>query len=1463
MTFSTGSLLHLNQKDFDFNLEFEHLFFSIIPSTLFIFSSLWRTLSQARKPAVVNAPTFQFMKSGAIIIYIGLELSLLILAVTGSFQATSMLIASSTLNLVSALFMLTLSAVDHSRSARPSVLLNSYLFLTLLLDAAQARTLFLSSDDKPEIIYSSIFCAAIALKTAILLLEARQKTKWVTWDKKKHSPEETSGIFSLGVFFWLNKMFLVGYRNILTIEDLYPLDSSFDAQTLHESFTKHLDYSKLKGDKLGLLKVLARTLKVPLLLPIAPRLALLGFTFCQPLFIERLLNYLSQPVPDENTGYGLIGASLFIYFGMAISYALTWYFHHRLRTMARSIIVTEIYAAAMRSRIGPSDDSATLTLMSTDIENIKMGLRPLHDAWASIIQVALASWMLFQRLGVVFVAPIGVVVVSSIGLGILVNFTGDSQRAWMSGIQKRVGLTATVIASMKSLKISGLSAVVGDYVQQLRVDELATGTTFRKLFLVAAVIGYLGQLVSPPLTFAFTKHTIDATTIFTSLSFLTLLTNPLTQLFMSIPDLIGGLACLGRIQDFLEREPRHDFRQIIPGTRENTEKTSSNIETSSETSPDLENSIVIQNANFGWTAGKFDLRNISTRISKSSLTMVIGPVGCGKSTFSKVLLGEIPFSEGSVVTNTRFQHIGFCEQTAFLSNTTIRDNIVGFSPFHPERYAEVIDAMALDFDFSTLNQGDATNIGSDGIALSGGQKQRVSLARALYLFSDLLVLDDVFSGLDADTEEHVFQKVFGPDGLLRRRNSTVVLCTHSIRHLPAADYIIALEDGIIMEQGTFDDLSAGQGYVKRLGLKDISDREISSEKSASKSSRSGSQTQLALVTKPTDNKPALNADVIALRQVGDLTVYKHYFKSMGWVVAACSVFFAILWGLFTNYPSIWLTYWGDALTSTNPSHSYAYYVGIYALFQMCAMVSLLLLGIALFIVSINRAGSVLHKQALQTLIRAPLSFLTMTDTGVVTNLFSQDLNLVDTELPEATLNTMFCVFQSIGQAAVMLTSSVYLAISYPLLGGLLYTVQKFYLRTSRQLRLLDLEAKSPLYTHFLDTLKGIATLRALGFLPDEIKKNARLVDSSQRAAYLLLMIQEWLNLVLSIVVMIIAVVLTTLAVRLHSSSGFAGASLYSLMSFGENLSGMVMFYTKLETSIGAIARLKMFNDTVIPEDLEDEDIIPGEEWPEQGIVEFKNVSARYGTTEERETPESPLALKNISLSIQPGEKIAICGRTGSGKSSLLALILKLLDPIPSSTGDATVLIDNLPLHRINRSALRQRLIAVPQDPVFLPDGASFQANLDPSQISTPAECQAVLTAIGLWSFVQEHAGLDAPMAAGSFSAGQRQLFSLGRAMLRRSVRARSCRNGETGGILLLDEVSSSVDHETERVMQEIVRVEFSGYTVISVSHRLDMIMDFDRVVVLDMGEVVEVGSPAVLKNLSESRFGELVRAGGK
>lgn len=575
------------------------------------------------------------------------------------------------------------------------------------------------------------------------------------------------------------------------------------------------------------------------------------------------------------------------------------YLHHRLRAMAKSMLVTEIFIRATQARIGTGDDSAALTLMSTDIERIDMGFVPIHEIWASIIQAGLAGWMLYNQLGIVFVAPMGVVIACFLGLMILMRFTGDSQRAWMAGVQKRVGLTATVIANMKNLKISGLTGAVKDFIQMLRVQELAAGARFRKIMIIAAVFGYIPLLLSPPLTFAFAQKTMDVTRMFTSLSYLLLLTNPLSEIFQVIPQFLSALACLGRVQAFLECETRDDYRKVLNDIRRDANKTHLSESGTANTSV---YPIVVKNGNFGWDDERYTLRNVNTQVAKSSLTIVIGPVGSGKSTFCKALLGEIPFRDGTVALSTRFAHVGFCDQTAFLSNGSIRDNIVGFSPFDSDRYTEVIRATALGVDLDTLPQGDKTNIGSDGISLSGGQKQRVSLARALYLQTDILILDDVFSGLDADTEEQVFRNVFGPDGLLRRRHSTVILCTHSIRHLPSADYIIALGNGTVAEQGSFNQLMSRPGYVQGLGLKCSSESDIASE--PTNPSQAGSEAKFLPLNATATNVSSIAPDTDSSRQTGDKTVYRHYFKSMGWMLAAWSLLFAILWGFFTNIPTI-------------------------------------------------------------------------------------------------------------------------------------------------------------------------------------------------------------------------------------------------------------------------------------------------------------------------------------------------------------------------------------------------------------------------------------------------------------------------------------------------------------------------------------------------------------------------------
>ncbi|KAI0843264.1 P-loop containing nucleoside triphosphate hydrolase protein [Hypoxylon sp. FL0890] len=1460
--------------DFDFTIVFEKIFFTLIPTAVFIAFCLPRVVLLAHRPVIVGGGLLRSLKSIAICVYGGLQLSLLVLSVLRSRNSKALFVSSSALSVSSAVCMVVVSHLEHSRSPRPSNLLNAYLLVTILFDVAQTRTLWLASTNHDELTFSRLFTTAVSIKALLLIIESQHKSKWVRWDAKQHSPEETSGLFDLGAFLWLNRLFLMGYKKVLTLDDLYPLDQNMASERLQVNLAKHIEAIHRPGQHNGLAIALTKALAVPLLLPAGPRIAMTAFQFCQPFLINTLLNYLQQSPKDasQNVGYGLIGATTLIYTGIAASQAMYWYLQERAMYMARGALASSVYLKTMEAKINAADDSAALTLMSADVERIIRGCVNIHEFWANAIEVGLSCWLLSLQIGAASVAPVIVVACCVVFSAILGKFTGPRQKAWMERIQKRVGLTTSIIGQMKHLKISGLATPVEQSIQGMRVDELKMASKYRMVTIVSALIAYIPLCISPVMTFAFSGRTLDVTTIFTSVSYILLLATPLSTLFQLFPGLLAALTCLRRIQAFLEQDGRSDFRtstlSLPTGDvmRHEAEKGGERLEPSSL--------IRISEGSFGWEADKPCLRNIDVDIPSSRLTIVVGPIGSGKSTLCKVLLGEAPvISHGRFIMDSFSGKIGYCDQTPYLSNATIRENIVGFSKFDQTRYNEVIEATMLEPDLALLPHGDETRAGSNGVALSGGQKQRVSIARALYLDSEFLVFDDVLSDLDANTEEQVYHKVFSRDGLLRRRNSTVVLCTHSIKHLPSADHIIALgSDGSLVEQGSFPDLITNKGYIQSLGVREVElgtylvddIQSIDAEKSSAR--------------RETPPSPIIKSKALSFvedqgRMIGDTAIYRHYFSRIDKIIIFAIFFFGLGWGLFSNFTTVWLKFWSEAVTSSHAVRSNSFYIGLYGLLQVLTLASLFFVSLVCFRTMISVSGARLHKEALRTVINAPLSFFTTTDTGVVTNLFSQDMTLIDGELPQSFLNFVLEGFTSLGMAAVIATSSPFLAIAYPFLAVVIYGITKFYLRTSRQIRLLDLEAKSPLYSHFIDTIKGITTFRAFGWVQDGVELNNKHLDTSQRPAYLLAMIQRWLGFTLSMVVAVLAIVIVALATQLHSNKAFTGASLVTLMNFGSNLSFIVRTYTGLETSIGAIGRLKNFSEKVRSENLEEEDVVPPPEWPIRGSVRINGVSASY-TDDRSESSGKPsdsndtnddalrhLALQDLNLTIAPGEKVAICGRSGSGKSSTILLLLRLLDPVASCADKIT--IDEIPLHKIDRATLRQRIIAVPQEPVFLPDGTSFHVNLDPLSDSTKDECRAVLQTVSLWDFVEEHGGLAAGMSADILSGGQRQLFNLARAILRRRIRLKQLQSvfGEktvaVGGILLLDEVSSSVDRDTDKAMQGIIREEFKDYTIIMVSHRLDMVLGFDTVVVMDKGSIVETGRPQTLVEVDGSKFREL------
>ncbi len=644
-------------------------------------------------------------------LYAALQLALLVLAITGPDRASPITIAAASLSLFDAVLFVGLSALEHSRSRRSSLLFSAYLFFTLLFDAIRSRTLWLSD---PSSAFSKVFTAAVGAKVLVLLLESQGKRRWLSAEPL--SPERTSGLFSFTLLFWMTGLVAGGFRNVLAAKDLYVLDETLTAEAHRSAFRRNW---RRAGRKHRLVRTAWSTLKWHFLVPVIPRLALGTFDFSQAFLIQSILNWLQQPQDERsrNVGYGFIGAAVLVYVGLAVSSGLYRYLSTRSLSMLRACLVTAIYETTTTLPSYGNDNAAAVTLMNTDVTRIRGSLRDAHECWANVVEVAIACYLLERQLGAAFVAPLVVVVLCAGASLTLGRFTGPRMEAVMKGVQRRVGLTANVIENMTSIRMSGLARAVEALVQRYREDELGARRRFLRLIFITAGIAFTPLLISPIAAFGFTNQRLTITRTFTALAYIQLLCTPLTGLLQTIPQLMATLACVDRIDKFLLS---NKFAET-PSPEE--EQGFSDISAPDEDVFD----IAIRGGVFGWEAGKPALRGINVRIPHSKLTTVIGPVGSGKTTLCKALLSELPYSDGEIKLPAK-PRVSYCDQTPFLVNGTLKVNILGFDSaaavFDKAWYEQVLFAAALAEDIETFPNGDESIIGTNGITLSGGQRQR-------------------------------------------------------------------------------------------------------------------------------------------------------------------------------------------------------------------------------------------------------------------------------------------------------------------------------------------------------------------------------------------------------------------------------------------------------------------------------------------------------------------------------------------------------------------------------------------------------------------------------------------------------------------------------------------------------------------------------------------------------------------
>ncbi|KAL5011002.1 hypothetical protein ScPMuIL_013307 [Solemya velum] len=1341
-------------------------------------------------------------------------------------------------------------------------------------------------------------------------------TQWVVHciAEKEHdadskvTPEKKSSFLSRITFEWMSKLMIKGYRKTLTDEDmflLHPRDRTRTVAPLFErnwhtslhrarysenSIKSHIEHSILRilyrskmedksvasiefspeskkdvpsnsesEKKNSLFRVMAKTYGWDILQSHFFKILYDILVFTTPVLLRLMIQFTNDVAVETWKGYLLAFCFFIVILLQSLFFHQLFHLGQTLALRVRASLIAAIFKKAILLTNQTRKESTTgeiVNLMSVDCNHILETVPYLWVLWSSPIQIGVALYFLYATIGPSMFSGFGVLIVLVPINSVCMVMVQKFQRQLMKHKDKRIKMLTEVLNGIKILKLYAWEMSFGDRVLAVRNIELKT---LWKSSLVAAflmfcwsVAPYLVSLATfATYIFVSEEHYLDAETAFVSITLFNILRYAMNLAPMMLANVVKASVSMKRIEKFLN----HD-----------------DIESRLVSHDALsDNPISIKNGSFMWDHDLGSvLEGINVDIPQNSLVAVVGQVGVGKSSLISAMLGEMIKVSGSVhVTGST----AYVPQTAWIQNETIQENILFMSEMEQDRYNQIVEGCALNPDLEMLPGGDLTEIGEKGINLSGGQKQRVSLARAVYFDADIYLLDDPLSAVDSHVGKHIFEKVIGSRGLLK--NKTRILVTHGLQWLPHVDQIIVITNGQISETGSFEQLLSHDGAFAQL-LKTyllqsdgsvrggwveeseegshivmISVREVDchehDELPESKETLTAEEELTEQIKKQFENKLIQEEKV----EVGRVKwgVFAQFAKALG-VFSTLGIF--LLFGVFkccSVAANFWLSDWTSDTTLTNrsmPADSSVYqdendfYLGVYGAFGAGQAASIL--AYLFFTASrMIHASRSLHSQMLETTLRSPMSFFDTTPLGRVVNRFSQDIQTVDAELSmtfQMWMDSFFVVVSTF--IVISYSTPIFMSLLLPL--GILYIlIQRFYVATSRQLKRLDSTTRSPIYNNFSETLTGSHVIRAFGMQNSFINTSADRVDKNQQYIYATYSSNRWLGFRLEFVgnIVIFGAAMFAVYSKGSISGSIVGLSISYALEITQTLNWFVRMTSEFETKVIAIERIKDYSDHPREAELILEDKRPHPSWPDSGVVEFKNYSTRY-----REGLE--LVLKNITAHIKSGEKVGVVGRTGGGKSSLTISLFRLIEP-----ANGSIVIDDIDVCSMGLHDLRTKLTILPQEPVLFSGG--LRMNLDPLNKHTDEEVWTALENVHLKAFVQTLPTLlefDCGEGGSNLSVGQKQLVCLARSLLRKTK------------VLVLDEATAAVDMETDDLIQKTIRTEFRECTVLTIAHRLNTVMDYDRILVLDAGEIKEFDSPDTLLADSGSTFYKLAHDAG-
>ncbi|XP_019222150.1 canalicular multispecific organic anion transporter 1 [Oreochromis niloticus] len=1379
-------------------------------------------------------------------------------------------------------------------------------FQTLLREA-------LRLGEVPDVPRFSLFYISFGLELIALVLSTVADIPPEAKDLIKKNPEAGAPFLSRITFNWLNSMVLKGYKQPLVQEDMWDLNESDSTAFINERFQhfmkpeldaarvrfqnktrdsaqedpqqsglssglgkgvsqdvlmmeergKKEDEKKKKDSKeeenypsSWLITTIYKTFKRILIESVCFKLLQDVLTFVSPQLLKLMISFTQDKSRYAWEGY--LYAVLLMVVALLQSLALLQYFQrcHVLGMKVRTALMAAVYKKALVVSNDTRKESTvgeTVNLMSADAQRFNDVTTSIHLLWSCPLQIIISIVFLWLELGPSVLAGLGVMVLLIPTNALIATKARKLQIENMKFKDKRMKIMNEILNGIKILKLYAWEPSFQKQVEDIRGEELKVMKTFAYLHSFSLLIFRCSPALVSLATFAVfvsvsNDNVLTAEKAFTSISLFNILRSPLAMLPMLIASVVQTAVSKKRLEKFLAGE---DIDSDI--VRQD---------------PSFNTAVSVCDGSFAWEKdAKPLLINVNLDIEPGRLVAVVGAVGSGKSSLMSALLGEMHSTKGFI--NIRGS-LAFVPQQAWIQNVTLKDNILFGSPHEEENFKKVIQACALAPDLELLPGGDLTEIGEKGINLSGGQKQRVSLARAVYSQADIYLLDDPLSAVDSNVGKHLFEKVIGPNGILK--NKTRILVTHGISFLPYVDEIMVLENGVISEVGSYEILRASGGafskfldtYAKEQSNQgdsetgedqDAEDFELipdgddaqpdgasedtvsltlKRENSIRRSQRNGSvrlrrNTSIkksANADEPQKGQKLIEKETMETGQV-KLGVFLQYLRAMGWGYSAMVFLSYFTQNVALIGQNLWLSDWtSDSVeyyNMTYPSWKRDTRVGVFGVLGVAQALFVFLGTLLLANASIN-ASRILHSRLLNNILRVPMVFFDTTPIGRVINRFAKDIFTIDEAIPTNLRACLLCLMSVLGTIFVICLATPFFAIVIIPLALIYFFVQRFYIATSRQLRRLDSVSRSPIYSHFGETVSGLSVIRAYKHQERFLKHNEVTIDENLKSIYLRIMSDRWLAMRLEFVGNLVVFFAALFAVISRDSidSNVVGLSVSYALNVTQTLNWLVRMTSELETNIVAVERVNEYTqlkneaDWVI-------DTRPPQMWPEAGRVQFENFKVRY-------RPELDLVLHGITCDIDSTEKIGIVGRTGAGKSSLTNCLFRIIE-----AAEGCIRIDDVDISTTGLHDLRNRLTIIPQDPVLF--SGSLRMNLDPFDKFSDEEIWRVLELSHLKSYVSGlQEGLQHKVAEGgeNLSVGQRQLLCLARALLRKSR------------ILILDEATAAVDLETDNLIQNTIRKEFSDCTVLTIAHRLHSIMDSSRVMVLDAGKIVEFDSPSNL-----------------